>query len=188
MLEQECDQQPAHPSVSVEIGVDCFELCVEQSGSHQFVRRVVGVDRALEMGQDVRKGVRRRGHEHSVAGSSAADPVLTSTHLARLSALPRPPRHQPLVRPVEQTDADRQTLGAVQLRSCERKRRQVITDLVDVRIDRRLVVACRLERQEVDKGCLCALDLGRQHGLLAHERIDQPVDRRHHFAGDGQPR
>ncbi len=40
-----------------------------------------------------------------------------------------------------------------------------------------------LEREEVDQGRLRALDLRGEHGLLADERVDEPVERRDHLAG-----
>ena len=45
----------------------------------------------------------------------------------------------------------------------------------------------RLEGQQVDEGRLGSLDLRREHGLLADEGVEEPVERRDHLSGELEP-
>ena len=86
---------------------------------------------------------------------------------------------------VEETHREWQPLRIAELTTRVGERIEVVTDLLDVRTRRPALLG--LERQEIDQGRLSAFDLRGQHRLLADERVDEPIERRHHRARQVEP-
>ena len=90
--------------------------------------------------------------------------------------------HEARVRFVQQPHRQRQSRRVGELRSREAEGVQVVADLLDVCAPWPLV-ALGLEGEQIDEGRLRALDLRGDHGLLADEGVDEPIERRHHLTG-----
>ena len=90
---------------------------------------------------------------------------------------------------VEQAHRQRWRGGVRELRPGEYERGDVVADLLDV--GRRpcgiLASLHGLVVEQVYQRGLCALDLGGDDGLLTDEGVDEPVQRRHHRAGNLEP-
>jgi hypothetical protein len=73
--------------------------------------------------------------------------------------------------------------GIRELRARVGERVEVVAHLLDVGVGRGALLGAvlGLEREQVDEGRLRALDLRREHGLLADERVDEPVERGDHL-------
>jgi hypothetical protein len=89
------------------------------------------------------------------------------------------------VRLVQEAHRKRQALGVGELRACVGERVEVVAHLFDVGVGCGAAFAAvlGLEREQVDEGRLRSLDLRREHGLLADERVDEPVERGDHLPG-----
>ena len=191
MFQEQRDQQPPDTAVAIQVGVDGFELNVQESGAHEGRQGgVVGVQVLLETRQHITEQVRRRRDIERVARSRPADPVLAASNLARplVGAA-----HETLMGVAEQPHRERQTLWIAELAARIGKRLKVIANLLDVggrwpRSHRRCRSLFSLKREEVDQRCLRAFDLRRQYGFLADERVDEPLERRYHLSGELEPR
>ena len=87
---------------------------------------------------------------------------------------------------VEQAHRERQPRWVGGLLAGEGQRVEVVADLLDVRVRRRRItpiLRLGLVVEEVHERRLRPLDLGREHRLLAHERVDEPVERGDHLTG-----
>ena len=185
VLEQERHEQATDAAVAVEVGVDGLELHVQESGAYQRRQRVVGVQVLLEGAEHLAERVRWWRHVRGVAGSASADPVLAATHLAGELLGAADAAHESSMRLVQEPHRERQTLGSGELGARVGERVEVVAHLLDVGVRRGALRGARLglEREQVDERRLRALDLGGQHRLFADERVDEPVQRRDHLAG-----
>ena len=93
--------------------------------------------------------------------------------------------HQPLVRLAQEAHRKRQALGIGELGARVGERVEVVANLFDVGVGggALLCAGLGLEREQVDERRLCSFDLRREDGLLAHEGVDEPVERRNHLPG-----
>ena len=89
------------------------------------------------------------------------------------------------MRLAQEAHRERQALGIGELGARVGERVEVVADLLDVGVGRGTLLCAilGLEREQVDEGRLRSLDLRREHRLLADERVDEPVERRDHLAG-----
>ena len=89
----------------------------------------------------------------------------------------------------EQAHRERQALRISELGARVGERVEVVADLLDVGVGRGALLGAlvRFEREEVDERRLGPLDLRGEDGLLADEGVDEPVERRHHLAGQLEP-
>jgi hypothetical protein len=143
------------------------------------------VEVLLERAEHLAERVRRWWHVRGVAGATPADPVQAATHLAGKLLGATHAAHQSGVGLVQESHRQGQAPRIRELRTRVGERVEVVAHLLDVGAGRspRLGTVLGLEREQVDEGRLRALDLRRDHGLLAHERVEEPVERRHHLPG-----
>src|SRR5205807_4929523 len=86
VLQQERDEQATDAAVAVEKRVDGLELDVHERGADERRQVVVAVDVLLKIAEKTCQLLGRRRDENGVARTSAADPVLAASQLARLLA------------------------------------------------------------------------------------------------------
>ena len=178
--EKKHDQQPPHPAVAVEEGVNRLELRMGQPDPDERGEIVVAVEKGLQIAQRTRHLLERRRHEDRVARRAAgrADPVLRPAQFARRRTAAAHARQQPLMHLTDQANGQRQV-------------RQPFEPVIHGRhiVDHFTRVPGAAGRQKTRLGgehvmerALRALDLAGEHGLLAHvherekARFGQGVD------------
>ncbi len=115
------------------------------------------------------RGVRRR-HEDRVARAAAADPVLRAPELPRILAAAAPAREQHVVDLADQAVGERKALAQPSQPVLERG--DVVRDLDHV-VERHPGRLVELEEEQVGQRRLRALDLRREHRLLADVGIEE---------------
>ena len=151
--------------------MDRLELHVREPGAHQDRQPViVGMQETLERRHAIGHGGVWRRDESGVAGAGAADPVLRAAELAGVLAAAPSARKQDGVDLTNEAVRERKAFpqsGEPMFQS-----RDVVRDLDDVveRHARRLV---ELEEEQVRERRLRALDLRREHGLLADVGVEE---------------
>ena len=147
---------------------------------HEFRQPVVGMDVFLEGAEKLREFLGGRRNISRVPGPASANPVLAAADFSGLFASAAHAAHQPLVCFVQEPKGKRQTTFRRKLAARVSKRVEVICHLLDIGVGLGLFLG--FESEKVDERCLRALDLRRDHRLLAHEGVNEPVKRRHHLA------
>ena len=142
--------------------MDRLELGVDQRDAQQRSQRVLAVEVALQIAQQVRHPLRWRRHEHRVAGTAAADPVLRAAQLPGLLAGAAHALHQDTMAVVEQTHGDRRALRRADLLEGLFDGRDGVCDLLDVLDAGVAGLVGLLPGQHVDERRLRALDLAGQ--------------------------
>src|SRR5258708_20846804 len=94
VFQQEGDHQAADPPIAVEIGMNGFELRMQEARPHEFRQPVVGVDVFLESAEKLREFLGGRRNISRVPGPASADPVLAAAEFSWLlsSAAHTPPQ------------------------------------------------------------------------------------------------
>ena len=183
--EEERDQQPPHPAVAVEEGMDRPELGMGQADPDQMREAVVAMEKDLQVAQRARHLLEGRRNEGRAArrGAGRADPVLRPAQLARLRTAAAHALHQPLVHFADQAHGRRQ---AGQPFEPVVHRRHVVDDFPRVADAARRRKA-RLGGEHVAERALRALDLAGEHGLLAHVHEHEEVGLGQGMDGAVQP-
>lgn len=165
------DQQAPEAAVAVEKRVNGLELHMRQRRLDERRRglRLV-VEEALERREAVLQRIGRRRHECRVAGPRTAYPHLRAPHLAGCLAASAGMREQDLVHFTQQAHAQRQP--AFQPLQAALQRHHAAAHLARIGY-RHAWLLFDLVQQQVRERRLRALDLRRQHRLLAHEAVEQ---------------
>ena len=180
VFQQEGDHQAADPPIAVEIGMNSFELCVQETRPHEVRQPVGGVDVFFESAKKLREFLGGRWNINRVPRPASANPVLAAAYFSGLLASAAHTTHQSLVCFVQEPQGKRQTTLRRELAARVGEGVEVVCHLFDIGVGLGLFLG--FESEKVDERCLRALDLRRDHRFLAHEGIDEPVERRHHLA------
>ena len=170
----------ADPPIAIEIGMNGFELRMQESRPHELRQPVIGMDVFLEGAEKLREFLGGRWNISRVPGPASANPVLAAAYFSGLLAPAAHAAHQPLVCFVQEPQGERQATLRRKLAARVSKRVEVICHLLDIGVGLGLFLG--FEREKVDERCLRAFDLRRDHCFLAHEGVNEPVKRRHHLA------
>ena len=186
LSEQEGDQQPSHPPIAIQKGMDGFELGMGQTDANQGRQIVLGMEKLLQSAQRLRQLLRGWRHKRGrgQAAAAGADPVLATAQLTR---------SQPAAtHALQQFGVD---LGDQPHR--HRQRGQPLEAMVHrlhivhhfIHIARQALGAeeVGLRRQQILQGALGALDLAREHRLLAHIHEHKQIGIRQGFHRPIQP-
>src|SRR5882724_1848763 len=97
VFQQEGDRQAADPPIAVEIGMNGFELRMQETRPHEFRQLVVGMDVFLEGAEKLREFLGGRRNISRVPGPASADPVLAAAYFSGLLTSAAHATHQSLV-------------------------------------------------------------------------------------------
>jgi hypothetical protein len=131
------------------------------------------VQEAFERPHARRDLLRRRRDESGIAGTRAADPVLTGTEFAGIACAATAIRQEFLMHLAQKAQGEREAVA---------KSSQAVVHGSDVVADLAHVVEgdaglfLHLEKQEVGEGRLRAFDHRREHRLLANVRVEKERD------------
>jgi hypothetical protein len=147
VVEQQRDQQPAHPAVPVEKRVNRLELHVREAGPHDD-RQITAfvVQKPFEARHALQHPRVRRRDEARIPGLSAADPVLRAAELTWILARAAPAGEQHAVQLADQAIRERKALA--QPRQPMVESRNVVGDFDHV-VERHARRLLQLEQQEV---------------------------------------
>ncbi len=97
MLQQQGDHQAPDPPVAIEVGVDGFELSMQETCPYEFRQPVLDMDVFLECAEELWELVKGRGNIDCIPWPAPANPVLAAADFSRLLAAATHATHQPLM-------------------------------------------------------------------------------------------
>ena len=176
VLEQQRDQQTADAAVAIEIRVDGLELHVREADAHQRRKLVVGMEVLLEVAQQPGQLLRavaartrrcRAACRRSSSGCGGSRRA-ACWHRARRASGAGGPRSAGAWKAADLSEASWRARTSARRGSCRLPPRR--------RWARSSSLASNWSRS-VKRG-LRAFDLRGEHGFLAHEAVEEPVERR----------
>src|SRR6185437_12421188 len=86
VFQQEGDHQAPDPPIAIEIGMNGFELRMQESRPHELRQPVIGMDVFLEGAEKLREFLGGRWNISRVPGPASANPVLAAAYFSGLLA------------------------------------------------------------------------------------------------------
>jgi len=172
------DDEPPEPAVSVEIGVDRFELGMGSGNSHE--RKLAAawnIEVPLEVGETVTYARGRRWNIARIPWARTANPILCGADNSRLPLPAASVLEQTSMDFIEEPRRKRQVLDTNKSKS---QRADIIGDLDGITVGRRVTILV-FEEQHVGERGLRSLDLRREERLFPEVHENEEVRVRNHL-------